>query len=152
MIRARMFKGLSTGTMSMRSLYDDEKVKFKYPQACCYCGAAERLSIDHLIPRIRGGEDHSDNLVWACRSCNSSKADRDLLEWFEIKGTFPSILLLRRYMKLIMRFCDREGLIDLALAECLEHELPFKLDLLPYSFPDLSSLVLWVPTEQAAEC
>ena len=144
MIRARLFKGLTTGNMQMRSLYDDEKVKYQYPQACCYCGAVEPISIDHLIPRIRGGGDHADNLVWACISCNSSKSDRDLLEWSQLKGRFPSILLLRRYTKLVTRYCEQQGLLELPLAEALQHQLPFKLQLLPYDFPDLSNLVLWV--------
>ena len=105
MIRARLFKGLVSGTMSMGSLYDDEKVKYKYPQSCCYCGACERLSMDHLIPRKKGGPDHADNLVWACTPCNSSKRDRDLLVWLEDKKKLPSILMLRRYIKLVSRYC-----------------------------------------------
>jgi len=144
MIRARLFKGLTTGKMQMRSLYDDEKVKFKYPLACCYCGNTAQISIDHLIAKIRGGADYADNFVWACKSCNSSKRDRDLLEWSLNKGRFPSILLLRRYTKLIARYCEQEGLLELPLAEALEHQLPFQLQLLPYTFPDLVSLVLWV--------
>lgn len=43
MIRARLNKGLVSGTMSMGSLLDDEKVKYKYPHSCCYCGATEQL-------------------------------------------------------------------------------------------------------------
>ena len=78
-IRSKLFSGLRTGKMSMRSLYDDERLKMTLPQACCYCGSAEALSLDHLIPRFRGGEDEGDNLVWASRRCNSSKGSADLL-------------------------------------------------------------------------
>lgn len=148
MVRARLFKGLSTSAMQMRTLYDDERVKLNYPQACCYCGATNSLSIDHLIAKIRGGEDHSDNLVWACKSCNSSKRDRDLLEWCQFKNTFPSVLLLRRYMKLVARYCETHGLLDTLLADDNCRRLPFVLELLPYTFPDLNSLVLWVPVRQ----
>ena len=49
--------------------------------ACVYCGAADRLSLDHVIPRSKGGEDTPENLVTACQPCNSSKGDRDLTEW-----------------------------------------------------------------------
>ncbi|QDV25865.1 HNH endonuclease [Aureliella helgolandensis] len=148
MIRAKLFKGLTSRTMQMRTLYDDEKVKLNYPQACCYCGATTSLSIDHLIPRIKGGEDYSDNLVWACKSCNSSKRDRDLLEWCLIKNAFPSVLLLRRYMKLVARYCEAHELLDIRLEDAHSHRLPFMIELLPYTFPDLSSLVLWVPIQQ----
>ena len=33
------------------------------------------------IPTKRGGANTGDNLVWACRSCNSSKCAHDALEW-----------------------------------------------------------------------
>ena len=132
----------------MKSLYDDEKVKLNYPQACCYCGATESLCVDHLIPKIKGGEDYSDNLVWACKSCNSSKRDRDLLDWCQYKLTFPSILLLRRFVKLVARHCEGLGLLDDQLSDTITESLPFKLHLLPYEFPSLSALVLWVPGKQ----
>ncbi len=103
MIRARLYRGLVSGKMSMRSLYDDERLKMVVPQACCYCGSGGPLTVDHLIPRVRGGADEADNLVWACRSCNSSKHGRDMLEWATAKGFFPSILLLRRYLKIVAR-------------------------------------------------
>lgn len=79
MIRAKLYKGLTSGTMSMRSLFDDERVKYDYPMSCCYCGAIDDLHMDHLLPKSRGGWNSSDNLVWACKSCNSSKRDRDVL-------------------------------------------------------------------------
>lgn len=39
---------------------------------CAYCGAPAR-SVDHVIPRARGGTHDLGNLVAACRSCNSRK-------------------------------------------------------------------------------
>jgi 5-methylcytosine-specific restriction endonuclease McrA len=33
-----------------------------------------------VLPRSRGGADHWDNLVCACRACNNRKADRTPLE------------------------------------------------------------------------
>lgn len=42
---------------------------------CQYCG--ERAdSIDHVVPRSRGGRDAWDNLAAACRPCNTRKRDR----------------------------------------------------------------------------
>ena len=140
MIRSRLFKGLSSGTMDMRTLYDDEKVKLNYPQSCCYCGITESLGVDHLIPKIKGGRDSCDNLVWACKSYNSSKRDGDLLDWCGKKGTFPSVLLLRRYTKLVARYCHEHALLDCQLADALKITLVFKIQLLPYSFPALDTL------------
>ena len=50
---------------------------------CQYCGATERLSLDHIVPWSRGGKDSADNLVTACRSCNSKKNARTPDEWLQ---------------------------------------------------------------------
>jgi 5-methylcytosine-specific restriction endonuclease McrA len=46
---------------------------------CQYCGAAAE-SIDHVIPRSRGGQHTWDNVVAACRPCNVRKRDRLLAD------------------------------------------------------------------------
>ena len=43
---------------------------------CVYCGGTEDLCIDHKIPAIFGGKDCLENLVLACKSCNSVKNDK----------------------------------------------------------------------------
>lgn len=44
---------------------------------CAYCGKrGDRLSIDHIIPKSRGGPTDFDNCVAACHSCNLSKGGR----------------------------------------------------------------------------
>lgn len=43
---------------------------------CRYCGSTDSLSLDHIIPVSQGGTDEPDNLVTACRSCNSAKGGR----------------------------------------------------------------------------
>ncbi len=42
---------------------------------CQYCGAAAE-NIDHVVPRSRGGEHVWENVVAACRPCNTRKEDR----------------------------------------------------------------------------
>jgi len=45
--------------------------------ACVYCGKEARdLTLDHVIPRHRGGKHTWDNLVTACKACNHKKAGR----------------------------------------------------------------------------
>lgn len=44
--------------------------------SCVYCNARESLTLDHVIPRSRGGRDSWDNLVTACQRCNTEKGDR----------------------------------------------------------------------------
>jgi 5-methylcytosine-specific restriction endonuclease McrA len=43
---------------------------------CQYCGNPKRLTLDHVMPRSRGGRDTWDNLVAACESCNTRKGNR----------------------------------------------------------------------------
>ncbi|MBZ0198395.1 MAG: HNH endonuclease [Ignavibacteriaceae bacterium] len=43
---------------------------------CAYCGRSDLpLTIDHVIPRARGGTDTWENLVTACTVCNNRKGD-----------------------------------------------------------------------------
>ena len=46
---------------------------------CQYTGALlrpEEGSLDHVVPRSRGGRDTWENLVWASKGVNTKKADR----------------------------------------------------------------------------
>jgi 5-methylcytosine-specific restriction endonuclease McrA len=48
---------------------------------CVYCGTtAGRLTLDHVIPRSRGGESVWENVVTACAPCNHQKGNRTLEE------------------------------------------------------------------------
>jgi 5-methylcytosine-specific restriction endonuclease McrA len=46
---------------------------------CVYCGAAA-TSLDHVVPKSRGGAHTWDNVVSACGRCNHVKADRGIAE------------------------------------------------------------------------
>lgn len=142
MIRSRLYSGLNKQTMNIGPLADDERLKMILPQACCYCGSQEFLSVDHLIPTKRGGANSGDNLVWACRSCNSSKCANDALEWLSQKNQFPSILLLRRYLKLVIEICRERDVMNTPLHEA--PELPFSLAAIPRTYPQPVELKMWV--------
>lgn len=43
---------------------------------CQYCGSRDRLTIDHVLPKSRGGRDTWENLVSACVPCNNRKGNR----------------------------------------------------------------------------
>ena len=48
---------------------------------CVYCGTASgRLTLDHVVPRSRGGESVWENVVTACSPCNLRKGNRTLEE------------------------------------------------------------------------
>ena len=43
---------------------------------CQYCGARTTLTVDHVIPRSKGGLSTWDNIVASCAPCNRRKGDR----------------------------------------------------------------------------
>jgi 5-methylcytosine-specific restriction endonuclease McrA len=44
--------------------------------ACQYCGSPSRLTMDHVVPRSRGGHSSWDNVVTSCAPCNLRTGDR----------------------------------------------------------------------------
>lgn len=79
--RARKFENGGSHTLEQR------QAKFAgFGNACVYCGTTERLTIDHMIPLSRGGTDDIENIVPACRSCNSKKHDKTAEEFLEDTG------------------------------------------------------------------
>jgi len=57
---------------------------------CVYCGAAA-TSIDHVVPRSRGGTHTWDNVVAACGRCNHAKGDRSVAELGWGLGAIPGV-------------------------------------------------------------
>ena len=64
----------------------------KYNGLCGYCGVRlatypqedqmpEQFCIDHILPRTKGGTNDIDNLMPACRLCNSKKGKKTLEEF-----------------------------------------------------------------------
>lgn len=47
---------------------------------CLYCGSKDSLTLDHVIPRSKGGGNTWDNLATCCMKCNVFKKDRDFSE------------------------------------------------------------------------
>lgn len=43
---------------------------------CQYCGARSNLTVDHVIPRSKGGGSSWENIVASCAPCNRRKGDR----------------------------------------------------------------------------
>ena len=43
---------------------------------CQYCGSTKNLTLDHVLPRSRGGTSNWDNLLTACSRCNHGKGHR----------------------------------------------------------------------------
>jgi hypothetical protein len=57
---------------------------------CVYCGHNKKqdLTIDHVIPKCKGGKNTWENMVSACKRCNNNK-DSQSLEEFGVKIEKP---------------------------------------------------------------
>ena len=75
---------------------------------CFYCRKAvlhpdyglhldNSATVDHVIPRFRGGSNHSSNLILACRRCNQNKGSQDFFKFIKLQG------LLRKRIKRLRR-------------------------------------------------
>jgi 5-methylcytosine-specific restriction endonuclease McrA len=66
--KPRLFVPLSRSNVFMRDRY-----------ACQYCGQTRKsheLTLDHVVPRSLGGDTCWENIVTACRRCNTKKGSR----------------------------------------------------------------------------
>jgi hypothetical protein len=68
-----------------KSIFDDYPLRGPLGQsACAYCGRwNEKLTIDHIVPKSKGGPHFARwNMVPACKSCNLTKTDLPVFEWW----------------------------------------------------------------------
>jgi hypothetical protein len=57
---------------------------------CAYCGTTNgRLTLDHVVPRSKGGESIWENVVTACAPCNLRKGDRTIEQAGMVLHTSP---------------------------------------------------------------
>ena len=79
-------------------------VMLRDAHTCAYCGqqkARNQLTIDHVVPRSRGGSHAWTNLVTACQRCNQFKGHRTLEEarmkllWQPSQPSHVTLVLLR---------------------------------------------------------
>jgi 5-methylcytosine-specific restriction endonuclease McrA len=59
-------------------------------QKCAYC-AKNATTIDHVLPKSRGGADSWENLVACCLRCNNAKSDRTPAEMGWTLRTIPRV-------------------------------------------------------------
>jgi len=59
-----------------------ESITHDFGYSCAYCGKEKPLVQEHFIALSKGGEYTHNNIIPACKNCNSSKGAKDFLEWF----------------------------------------------------------------------
>ena len=59
-----------------------EYCKKYFNNTCVYCGDEKELTQDHFVPLSKQGEYTKNNIVPACKSCNSKKLNKNYFEWY----------------------------------------------------------------------
>jgi hypothetical protein len=75
---------------------------------CIYCGATSE-SIDHVLPRSRGGSSVTENCVPACLGCNGRKGDSEVFLWYRSQSFYDPrrAMALRAWMEGDLRLAER---------------------------------------------
>lgn len=80
---------------------------------CAYCGSPkERLSIDHILPRSRGGRTTFENCVAACKSCNLKKGGRTPSEagmFLKVRPVRPTV---SEFLRLKLQHLGLQGVLS----------------------------------------
>ena len=69
---------------------------------CAYCGSKDNIEQEHIIAVNKSGKTSLGNIVPACRSCNASKKDNYLFDWYPFTNYFSETRLdkLLAYMEM----------------------------------------------------
>ena len=108
------FKKLQSGEVNWSGSIREYIKERDVTGECIYCGSKTGLSVDHLIPRSRGGPESSDNAVMACKTCNSSRGDKGIYEWYELEGRNEVPRIVEgKYLKELYALHERKGTLDI---------------------------------------
>ena len=146
-IRAKAYKSYMDVSWHISDLYRQQIEKLqKSNHACAYCGkilvTPKEVTIDHIFPRIKGGTNEMENIVFACKNCNSSKGDKDMFGWYiEHFGKFPTIFLTANYLKKVYLYAQTNDLLDLSIETLNEIDLPFDWHCIPTKYPQPSHFI-----------
>ena len=61
-----------------------KETKIYFNNTCAYCGKELPLAQEHIIPVVKGGGYIKENIIPSCKSCNSSKYNKNFEEWYPI--------------------------------------------------------------------
>ena len=93
--KAYVFNLQTTSSSEAKRLWRRD-IKEKWDYECAYCGDNKNLTMDHVVPRSKGGTDFTKNVVCCCHSCNQDKGHEPWQEWYFNQEFFS----FKRYNKI----------------------------------------------------
>lgn len=88
-------------------------IKEAWDNRCAYCGGTPideksltSLTIDHVTPKSKGGQDMTSNCIPACVRCNGAKGSSEWIAWFRMQDfyTIEAEIRIKRWLK--------DGIVD----------------------------------------
>lgn len=131
------------GRKKISNMDRDDRLAQSGLRTCAHCGSqAPKYHWDHLIPtnRLQGGFIPL-NQVLSCPTCNLARGKKDLLQWHRERQTFPTLAILRRYLKLCYTSAIQHHWMDLPKAEAAPAGLPFDPLAMPRKLPAIEDLI-----------
>lgn len=81
-----------TGESGTYAIKDWKASMIFFKASCAYCGRPcsrkTKLTKDHIVAVSKGGKTTRHNIAPACKRCNSSKGDKELVEWYSKQKCF----------------------------------------------------------------
>lgn len=116
------FKKLQQGEIFWNEIREYVKERENRDE-CIFCGGRASLTIDHLFPRSLGGPEDEKNVIWICKSCNSSKGARRLYELLAINKGLEAAkydaprIAEGKYLKLLYEVFKEKGVLDSTMSD-----------------------------------
>ena len=115
---------------------------------CCYCDEmTEDLTKDHVKPLNEEGTLSFDNVIPACRSCNSSKSDNEIMSWFQSQGFYDKgrMRKINDYLNFVYSLGGRLKINELdeelAVTKIVTKQVP----------PDTTAQIFWLRNRKGVE-
>jgi len=85
-------------------------IRLTFNNKCAYCGKELPLAQEHFLPLSKGGEYTHNNIIPSCKSCNSSKGNKDFFEWYPKHKSYA-----KKREKFILEYLNyKDGIQQLA--------------------------------------
>jgi 5-methylcytosine-specific restriction endonuclease McrA len=63
----------------------------EFDHQCAFCGSDDRIVIEHVVPRSKGGPHALGNILPACHRCNTNKTNHEVETWYRRQPFFSEL-------------------------------------------------------------
>lgn len=123
------FRELRDGKIQWSDILREDLNFAESEKQCIFCGSTENITKEHIIPKTLKINERCPschhiqgihNIIWSCKSCNSSKGQKGLYKYYSqickeksYKDYLP-LLLEKKYLKIIYLCHQCAGTLDFA--------------------------------------